>query len=77
MSQVLGEFGMLDFTMLQPVLSWRAFWNLLIVYFFNFQIFLDHSEPQLTETADTESMDTGACLYLLLTSELDWDEQSP
>ena len=25
MSQVRGTFGMLDFTMLQPVLVWRAF----------------------------------------------------
>jgi len=25
MSQVLGAFGLLDFTMLQPVLAWRAF----------------------------------------------------
>jgi hypothetical protein len=25
MSQVLGEFGLLDFTMLRPVLDWRAF----------------------------------------------------
>jgi hypothetical protein len=28
MSQVLGAFGLLDFTMLQPVVAWRAFWNL-------------------------------------------------
>jgi hypothetical protein len=28
MSQVLGVFGMLDLTMLQPVLAWRAFLNL-------------------------------------------------
>jgi hypothetical protein len=25
MSQVLGAFGLLDFTMLQPVLAWWAF----------------------------------------------------
>jgi len=25
MSQVLGAFGLLDFTMLQPVLTWHAF----------------------------------------------------
>jgi hypothetical protein len=24
-NQVLGAFGLLDFTMLQPVLAWRAF----------------------------------------------------
>jgi len=28
MSQVMGAFGLLDFTMLQPVLAWRAFSNL-------------------------------------------------
>jgi len=28
MSQVLGAFGLLDFTMLQPVLAWHAFLNL-------------------------------------------------
>jgi hypothetical protein len=28
MSQVLGVLGLLDFTMLQPVLTWCAFWNL-------------------------------------------------
>jgi hypothetical protein len=25
MSQVMGTFGLLDFTMLRPVLTWRAF----------------------------------------------------
>jgi hypothetical protein len=38
MSQVLGAFGLLDFTMLRPVLAWRAFLNLrtasLIFQFF-------------------------------------------
>jgi hypothetical protein len=27
MRQVLDGFGLLDLTMLQPVLAWRAFWN--------------------------------------------------
>ena len=39
MSQVLGAFGLLDFTILRPVLAWRAFLNLLTVYFFNFPNF--------------------------------------
>jgi hypothetical protein len=39
MSQVLGAFGLLDFTMLRPVITWQAFWNLWTVYFFNFLIF--------------------------------------
>jgi hypothetical protein len=38
-SQVLGAFGLLDFTMLRPVLAWRAFWNLLTVSFFGFSNF--------------------------------------
>jgi len=28
MSQVVGAFGLLNFTMLRPVLTWRAFLNL-------------------------------------------------
>jgi hypothetical protein len=39
MSQVLGAFGLLDFTMLRPVLVWRAFRRLWNVYFFNFNFF--------------------------------------
>jgi hypothetical protein len=39
MSQVLDVFGLLDFTMLRPVLAWRVFLNLLTVYFFNFPNF--------------------------------------
>jgi hypothetical protein len=40
MIQVLLAFGLLDFTMLRPVLAWRAFWNLwtfvsLIFHFFS------------------------------------------
>jgi hypothetical protein len=40
MSQVLGTFGLPYFTMLRPVLAWRAFWNLWIIYLFNFPILL-------------------------------------
>jgi hypothetical protein len=39
MSQVLGAFGLLDVTVLLPVLAWRAFLKLWIVCFFNFPIF--------------------------------------
>jgi hypothetical protein len=39
MSPVLGAFGLLYFTTLGLVLNWRAFWNLWIVYFFNFPVF--------------------------------------
>jgi hypothetical protein len=41
MSQVVGAFGLLEFTMLRPVIAWRAFWDLRTVYFFNFQIFFN------------------------------------
>ena len=64
MSQVLGAFGLLDFTMLRPFLAWRAFWNLWTVHFFNFpNIFSGRGEPRITETAYTESADTGILLY--------------
>ena len=39
MSQVMGTFGLLDFTMLWPVVTWRAFGNLWTIYFFNFPNF--------------------------------------
>jgi hypothetical protein len=37
-SKVLGVCELLSLNMLQPVLSWHAFWNLWNIYFFNFQI---------------------------------------
>jgi hypothetical protein len=64
MRQVLGAFGLLDFTMLLTVPAWRAFWNLWNVYFFNFPIFFSgRGKPRIIETADTESVKTGARLY--------------
>jgi hypothetical protein len=57
MSKVLGAFGLLDFTMLQPVLAWCTFLNSLTVYFFNFKIFSGCSKPQITETVHNESAD--------------------
>jgi hypothetical protein len=63
MCQVLGAFGLLDFTMLRPVLAWRTFWNLrtdpLMFQFF----FSGRGKPQIIETTDTESVDMGARLY--------------
>jgi hypothetical protein len=48
MSLVLSTFGLLDFTMLRPVLAWRAFWNLWTVYIFNFQFFFsDRGIPRI------------------------------
>jgi hypothetical protein len=37
--------------------------NRLFLYFTNF--FSGRTEPQTIETADTESVDTGSCLYLV------------
>ena len=54
-SQVLGAFGLLDFTMSRPVLAWRGFWNLWTVYFFNFPIFF---------FGPRQTADTGIRLYL-------------
>jgi hypothetical protein len=39
MNNVLIAFGPLDFTMLLPVLTLRAFCNVRTVYFFNFPFF--------------------------------------
>jgi hypothetical protein len=64
MNQLLSALGLLDFTMLRLVLTLRAFWNLWTVYFFNFPLFFSgRGKPRITETTDTESVDTGARLY--------------
>jgi len=64
MSQVLGTFGLPDFTMLRPVLAWRTFLNLRTVYFFDFPNFFSGSSQLLiTETMDTESADMAVHLY--------------
>jgi len=39
MSQVLGAFELLNFTMLWPVFTWWTFWNLWTIPFFNFSKF--------------------------------------
>jgi hypothetical protein len=40
MIQVLGAFGLLDFTMLRPVLAWRAFLTYELFISLIFQFFL-------------------------------------
>jgi hypothetical protein len=52
MSQVLDAFRLLDFTMLRPVLAWRAFWNLWTIHFFNFPFWGCRGKPWINETAD-------------------------
>ena len=69
MSQVLGAFGLLDFTMLWPILAWHAFLTLWTVYFFHFpNCFSGRSQPWITETMDTESVDMEVQLYILETT---------
>ena len=51
--------------------AWRAFLNLWTVYFFNFPIFFSgRGQPRITETVDTESVDTAVHLqfYKILSS---------
>jgi hypothetical protein len=64
MGKVLGAFRLLYFTMLLPVLAWRAFLNLQTVYFLIFQFFSGRGKPRITETAVIESVNTEARLYL-------------
>jgi hypothetical protein len=56
MTPVTGTFGLLDFTMLWPILAWHTSWNLRTIYLFNFPLFLDRGKLWMTETADTESV---------------------
>jgi hypothetical protein len=58
MSQVLGAFVLLDFTMLRPVLTYELFISLIFKFFFS-----GRGKPQTTETTVTESADMGAHLY--------------
>jgi hypothetical protein len=64
-SQVLGAFGLLDFTMLRPVLAWRNFEICEPFISLIFKLFFSgRGKSRITETADTESVDTGARPYL-------------
>ena len=64
MSQVLGTFGLLDFTMLWPILMCvLKIKNCLFLEFSKF--FSGCGKPWINKTRDTESMDTGVCLYLV------------
>jgi hypothetical protein len=73
MNQVLGTFGLLDFTMLQPVLIWHETYELFISLIFKY--FLHRGKLQITETANTESADmghacTGSCTFCLYAREV-------
>jgi len=67
MRQVLGAFGLLDFTLLRPVLFGERFETYeplisLICQFF----FSGRDQPWITETEDNESADTAVHLYCLM-----------
>jgi hypothetical protein len=63
MSQELGAFGLLDFTMLGPfslgarIETYETFISLISIFFVS-------REARMNKTADTESMDTDVRLYL-------------
>jgi hypothetical protein len=61
MSEALGAFGLLDFS---PFSLGGRFENYEPFIALIFQFFSGRGESLVTETADTESMDTGARLYL-------------
>jgi hypothetical protein len=64
MSQVLGASGLLDFTMFGPFSLGTRFPYKPFIYLI-FKFFSGHGKPWLIETAHTESVDTGARLYLV------------
>jgi hypothetical protein len=55
---------LLDFTVLQPILTWHAFETYEPFISLIFQIFSGHCKTQIIETVDTESTDTGVCVYM-------------
>jgi hypothetical protein len=55
----MGTFGLLDFTMLQPVLAWAHFETYEPFISLIFQFFSGHGKLPITETVDTESADMG------------------
>jgi hypothetical protein len=50
MIQVLGAFGLLEVTMLRPVLAWRAFENYELFISLIFKNFSGRGKPRITET---------------------------
>jgi hypothetical protein len=63
MDQVLGAFGLLDFTMLRPVLACGHFET--YKPFISLIFFSGRSKSRITETADTESANTGTHLHYI------------
>jgi hypothetical protein len=65
MGQVLGAFGLVDFTMLRPVLACGHFKTYEPFISLNFNSFSGRSKSRITETADTESANTGTHLHYI------------
>jgi hypothetical protein len=64
MSQVLGMFWLLILTCYGLFSLGGHFETYKTFNSSIFQFFSGHGEPQITETTDTESVDTGAQLYV-------------
>jgi hypothetical protein len=64
MSQVVGVFGLLDFTMLWSILASQAFKTYELFISLIFKIVLGGGTVRITETTDTESTNIGARLYI-------------
>jgi hypothetical protein len=47
MSQVMGAFELLHFTMLRPVLAWRAFETYEPLIYLIFKFFSDRGKPRI------------------------------
>jgi hypothetical protein len=60
----LGAFGLLDFTMLGPFSLGRRFETYEPFISLILNLFSGRGKPRVTETEDTESVDTGARPYL-------------
>ena len=70
MSQVLGAFGLLVFTMLWPVVAHFEAYETFISLIFQI-LWGGRSKPPITETMETESADMGsACNYELYYQQL-------
>jgi hypothetical protein len=63
MSQVLGAFGLLDFTTLRPVLAWGRFENYEPFIYLIFKYFSCRVKPCINKSVLTESVDMEAHLY--------------
>jgi hypothetical protein len=66
MSQVLGVFGLLDFTMLRPVLAWRTFEPYEQFISLIFKFFLGRGKPRIL----TQQIRGHACTWNLIQQQI-------